>query len=172
MIYLCIVKTNTYLGWDISNNKYFIILSIKCCIQFPLTVTCSVTVMFHLVQTSVSCVAAGVFRCPLVVTMRPIPSVLLDAAVKVTHLNPAAHGAPIHIGDPGLSLRLCLARVHTYTHTQQKHVHVCVFCSALLGIQDLTKPDYGESVEMQTGDIPVFWACGVTAIEAILSCSE
>lgn len=56
------------------------------------------------VQTSVSCVAAGVFRCPLVVTMRPIPSALLDAAVKVTHLNPTAHGAPIHIGDPGLSL--------------------------------------------------------------------
>lgn len=58
------------------------------------------------VQTSVSCVAAGVFRCPLVVTMRPIPSALLDAAVKVTHLNPTAHGAPIHIGDPGLSLSL------------------------------------------------------------------
>uniref|UniRef100_H3BZE1 D-glutamate cyclase n=1 Tax=Tetraodon nigroviridis TaxID=99883 RepID=H3BZE1_TETNG len=91
-------------------------------------------------KTSISCVPAGVFRSPLVVTMRPVPSVLLDAAVKVTHLNPAAHGAPVHIGDP-----------------------------ALLGIQDLTKPDYGESVELQPGDVPVFWACGVTAIDAILS---
>lgn len=56
------------------------------------------------VQTSIPCVAAGIFKCPLVVTMRPIPSVLLDAAVKITHLNPLAHGAPVHIGDPGLTL--------------------------------------------------------------------
>lgn len=47
-----------------------------------------------------------------------------------------------------------------------------VFCSALLGIRDLSKPDYGESVEPHAGDVPVFWACGVTAIEAILSSSE
>lgn len=53
------------------------------------------------VQTAVPCVPAGVFSCPLVVTMRPIPASMLDAAVKVTHLNPQAHGAPVHIGDPG-----------------------------------------------------------------------
>lgn len=52
-------------------------------------------------QTAVPCVPAGAFSCPLVVTMRPIPADLLDAAVEVTHLNPLAHGAPIHIGDPG-----------------------------------------------------------------------
>lgn len=45
-------------------------------------------------------------------------------------------------------------------------------CAALLGIQDLSKPDYGERVELQPGDVPVFWACGVTAIEAILSSSK
>ncbi|XP_029982218.1 D-glutamate cyclase, mitochondrial [Sphaeramia orbicularis] len=91
-------------------------------------------------RTTVPCVQAGVFSCPLVVTMRPVPTDKLDAAVEVTHLNPLAHGAPIHIGDP-----------------------------ALLGIQDLCKPDYGEAVEQQPGDVPVFWACGVTAIEAIRS---
>lgn len=53
------------------------------------------------VQTTVPCVPAGVFRCLLVVTMRPIPAGMLNAAVKITHLNPLAHGAPIHIGDPG-----------------------------------------------------------------------
>nr|XP_046268557.1 D-glutamate cyclase, mitochondrial isoform X2 [Scatophagus argus] len=90
-------------------------------------------------RTSVPCVPVGVFSCPLVVTMRPIPAGMLDSAVKVTHLNPLAHGAPVHIGDP-----------------------------ALLGIQDLSTPDYGEQVELQPGDVPVFWACGVTAIEAIL----
>ncbi|XP_072221631.1 D-glutamate cyclase, mitochondrial isoform X2 [Leuresthes tenuis] len=91
-------------------------------------------------RTTVCCVPAGAFRCPLVVTMRPVPAALLDAAVEVTHLNPLAHGAPVHIGDP-----------------------------ALLGIHDLSRPDYGQQVELQPGDVSVFWACGVTAIEAILS---
>ncbi|XP_071770386.1 D-glutamate cyclase, mitochondrial [Centroberyx gerrardi] len=91
-------------------------------------------------RTSVPCVSVGVFSCPLVVTMRPVPASMLNEAVQITHLNPLAHGAPIHIGDP-----------------------------ALLGIQDLSRPDYGDQVELQPGDVPVFWACGVTAIEAILS---
>ncbi|XP_068195183.1 D-glutamate cyclase, mitochondrial-like [Antennarius striatus] len=91
-------------------------------------------------KTAVPCLPVGVFCCPLVVSMRPIPAGMLDAAVEITHLNPAAHGAPVHIGDP-----------------------------ALLGIQDLSRPDYGDPVEMQPGDVPVFWACGVTAMEALLS---
>lgn len=91
-------------------------------------------------RTAVPCVPAGAFSCPLVVTMRPVPAAMLDAAVEVTHLNPLAHGAPVHIGDP-----------------------------ALLGIQDLSRPDYGDPVELQPGDVTVFWACGVTAIEAIHS---
>lgn len=45
-------------------------------------------------------------------------------------------------------------------------------CAALLGIQDISRPEYGEKVELQPGDVTVFWACGVTAIEAILSSSE
>ncbi|KAK0149330.1 D-glutamate cyclase, mitochondrial [Merluccius polli] len=89
-------------------------------------------------RTAVPCVPAGVFHCPLVVTMRPIPAGMLTTAAQITHLNPQAHGAPIHIGDP-----------------------------ALLGIYDLSKPDYGCPVECHAGDVPVFWACGVTAIEAI-----
>lgn len=91
-------------------------------------------------RTSVPCFPVGVFQCPLVVTMRPIPAEMLDTAVEVTHLNPLAHGAPVHIGDP-----------------------------AFLGIQDLSRPDYGDPVEQQPGDVPTFWACGVTSIEAIRS---
>ncbi|XP_008314793.1 D-glutamate cyclase, mitochondrial-like isoform X3 [Cynoglossus semilaevis] len=91
-------------------------------------------------KSTVPCVPVGVFSCPLVVTMRPIPAALLNVAVEVTHLNPLAHGAPVHIGEP-----------------------------ALLGIPDLSRPDYGDPVELQPGDVPVFWACGVTAIQAILS---
>ncbi|XP_068457716.1 D-glutamate cyclase, mitochondrial isoform X3 [Clinocottus analis] len=91
-------------------------------------------------RTAVPCVPAAGFCCPLVVTMRPVPAAMLDAAVEVTHLNPLAHGAPVHIGDP-----------------------------ALLGIQDLSRPDYGDAVRLQSGDVPVFWACGVTAVEAVIS---
>ncbi|XP_051941692.1 D-glutamate cyclase, mitochondrial isoform X2 [Hippocampus zosterae] len=90
-------------------------------------------------KTAVPCIQAGVFSCPLVVSMRPIPPAMLEAAVQVTSLDPQAHGAPVHIGD-----------------------------GALLGIQDLSRPDYGDQVELQPGDVPVFWACGVTAIEAIV----
>lgn len=57
----------------------------------------------HFVQTAILCVPAGVFSCPLVVTMRPIPAGMLDAVVEETHLNPLAHGAPVHIGDPGIN---------------------------------------------------------------------
>ena len=46
---------------------------------------------------------------------------------------PAVHGAPVHIGDP-----------------------------AVIGIKDVNKPDFGDPVEIRDGEVPVFWACGVT----------
>ncbi|NWR51604.1 GLUCM protein, partial [Regulus satrapa] len=92
-------------------------------------------------KTSVPCYSTSMFHCNLVVTMRPVPESKLGAAVQATSELKEAHGAPIHIGDPGL-----------------------------LGIQDLSKPDYGDPVHLHPGDIPVFWACGVTGIEAIINC--
>lgn len=32
----------------------------------------------------------------------------------------------------------------------------------MIGILDLDKPDFGESSVMKEGEVPVFWACGVT----------
>ena len=32
----------------------------------------------------------------------------------------------------------------------------------LIGIGDLSKPDYGDPVEINADEIAVFWACGVT----------
>ncbi|XP_043119045.1 D-glutamate cyclase, mitochondrial-like isoform X3 [Puntigrus tetrazona] len=92
-------------------------------------------------KTSVACIRAGQFNCPMVVTMRPVPEDKLDAAAQSTHVIPLAHGAPVHIGDP-----------------------------KLLGIQDLSQPDYGDPVKQCTGDVPVFWACGITGVEAVQSC--
>jgi uncharacterized protein YcsI (UPF0317 family) len=84
-------------------------------------------------RTSIECRPAGVFHGPMVVSMRPIRPADLAKAVTATARFPGAHGAPIHIGDP-----------------------------AAIGISDITKPHYGDPQHMEPGDIPVFWACGVT----------
>ncbi|NBP72809.1 MAG: DUF1445 domain-containing protein, partial [Alphaproteobacteria bacterium] len=36
-----------------------------------------------------------------------------------------------------------------------------------LGIRDIHAPEYGEAVSIKEGEVPVFWACGVTPQEAI-----
>ena len=84
-------------------------------------------------RTNRPCSPAGPFRGPLVVTMRPIPPEHIAAAVAVTERYPAVHGGPIHIGDP-----------------------------AALGIADLASPEWGDPPAIEPGDVPVFWACGVT----------
>ncbi len=84
------------------------------------------------------CQRAGRFDGPLVVSMRPVPAGLVDTAATVTARYPAAHGAPVHAGDP-----------------------------AVLGITDLSRPDFGDPVAGQDGDVPVFWACGVTPQAAL-----
>jgi uncharacterized protein YcsI (UPF0317 family) len=71
--------------------------------------------------------------------MRPIPAPLVAKAVTVTAAVPAVHGAPVQVGEPGR-----------------------------LGIADLTKPDFGDPVDLDDGDVPVFWACGVTPQVAIM----
>jgi uncharacterized protein YcsI (UPF0317 family) len=83
--------------------------------------------------TAIACRPAGVFHGPMVVSMRPIPSAQLAKAVTASARFPGAHGAPIHIGDP-----------------------------AAIGIADITRPDWGDAQHFEPGDVPVFWACGVT----------
>lgn len=84
-------------------------------------------------RTNRPCTPAGRFAGPLVVSMRPIPAHLVPKAVTVTHAFPAVHGAPVHIGAP-----------------------------EALGIADLARPDWGDPVPVNPGEVPVFWACGVT----------
>jgi len=84
-------------------------------------------------RTNRACVTVGPFAGPLVVSMRPMPAALVPRATAVTARYPRMHGAPVHAGDP-----------------------------AALGIADLAQPDYGDAVPIQPGEVPVFWACGVT----------
>jgi uncharacterized protein YcsI (UPF0317 family) len=79
------------------------------------------------------CRPAGQVHGPMVVSMRPIPADLVGAVVRLSARMPAVHGAPVHVGDPQ---------------------------SLLVGALD--HPDFGEPVEFADGDVPVFWACGVT----------
>jgi len=89
-------------------------------------------------RTSIATDAAGPFSGPLVVTMRPLRASAVIRAVQVTSRFPTVHGAPVHIGDP-----------------------------SLIGITDLSRPDYGDAVEVLPDEMPVFWACGVTPQAAI-----
>ncbi|MGW4641002.1 putative hydro-lyase [Sphaerisporangium sp. NPDC004334] len=90
-------------------------------------------------RTNRDCRPAGGLSGPMVVSMRPVPAHMVATAVRVTSRYPAVHGAPVHVGDPGA-----------------------------LGVRDLDRPDFGEPVEVRAGEIPVFWACGVTPQAAVM----
>ncbi|XP_020039822.2 D-glutamate cyclase, mitochondrial isoform X1 [Castor canadensis] len=92
-------------------------------------------------KTTVPCATVAEFCCPLVVTMRPIPKDKLERLLQVTCSMAGEQGQPIHIGDP-----------------------------ELLGIKALSKPDYGNCVECQPEDVPVFWPSQLTSLEAVISC--
>ncbi|KAA8995755.1 putative hydro-lyase [Affinibrenneria salicis] len=83
---------------------------------------------------------AGDFAGNMVVSMRPMTPAQAIRAVQVTSRFPDVHGAPVHLGDP-----------------------------ALIGIRDIDTPDFGGRSLINAGEIPVFWACGVTPQEAIRS---
>jgi len=91
-------------------------------------------------RTDRPCRSAGRLSGPLVVSMRPVPASMVPLAVQVTARMPEVHGAPVHVGAP-----------------------------EALGIGDLAKPDFGDPVEMQDGDVPMFWACGVTPQAALMA---
>jgi uncharacterized protein YcsI (UPF0317 family) len=89
--------------------------------------------------TSLETNPAGIFHGPMVVSMWPIHWSHVSRVVQITSRFPAAHGAPVHIGEP-----------------------------SDIGIKDILRPEYGDVVELQEGEVPVFWGCGVTPQEAIL----
>lgn len=93
-------------------------------------------------RTDTPCVPAGRFHGNMVVSMRPIRSKDVARAVKISARFPQVHGAPVHIGHP-----------------------------EAIGIRDLSKPDYGDAVEVMDDEVPVFWACGVTP-QAVVEASR
>jgi len=91
-------------------------------------------------RTNIPCAPAGIFHGPLVVSMRPMTPADAIRAVQVTSRYPAVHGAPVHLGFP-----------------------------EQIGIADLQRPDYGDPVPVHAGEMPVFWACGVTPQSVLMA---
>lgn len=84
-------------------------------------------------RTNIETEPAGVFHGPMVVSMRPMKPSDAIRAVQVTSRFPRVHGAPVHLGLP-----------------------------EQIGIKDIQRPDFGDPVVVKEGELPVFWACGVT----------
>ena len=91
-------------------------------------------------KTNIATVPAGAFRGPMVVSMRPLAPAQAIRAIQVTSRMPAVHGAPVHLGAP-----------------------------EQIGVLDLDKPDFGDAVAIMPGELPVFWACGVTPQAVVMT---
>lgn len=89
-------------------------------------------------RTNIQTVKAGPFRGEIVVSMRSLSITNAIRAIEITSRFPQAHGTPIHFGDP-----------------------------TTIGIKDIHSPDFGDPTEIKEGEVPVFWACGVTPQVAI-----
>ena len=89
-------------------------------------------------RTNIACKPAGKFSGTTVVSMRPMTPKDAIRAVQICTRFPSVHGAPLHFGQP-----------------------------EAIGIQDINTPDYGDAVTIKPGEVPVFWACGVTPQVAI-----
>lgn len=89
--------------------------------------------------TNVACRSAGSMSGNMVMSMRPIPYGQIVRATQISGAIPQVHGAPLHIGDP-----------------------------AAIGIRDVSRPDFGDPVDMYEGETPVFWACGVTPQSVVM----
>ncbi|CAN5738120.1 putative hydro-lyase [soil metagenome] len=83
--------------------------------------------------TGEQCIPSGPFSGPMVVSMRPYRPEEIPVAVAASGRYPTMHGTPVHVGDPDS-----------------------------LGVRDINEPEFGESISIGAGEIPVFWACGVT----------
>ncbi|MFD1745357.1 putative hydro-lyase [Rhizobium helianthi] len=90
--------------------------------------------------TNKPCRPAGRLHGNMVVSMRPIPADRVADAATISGRFPSVHGSPVHVGAP-----------------------------EAIGIADLSKPDFGDAVRIEPGEVPVFWACGVTPQAAVMA---
>lgn len=90
--------------------------------------------------TDIDCMPAGSMGGKMVMSMRPIPHDQVVKAVQISGAIPKVHGTPMHIGDP-----------------------------AAIGVRDIAHPEFGDPVDIREGEVPVFWACGVTPQSIVMN---
>ena len=91
-------------------------------------------------KSDMPCAPVGRFQTDMIVSMRPMTPSQAKTAARVTASFPRVHGAPVHVGD-----------------------------AEAIGITDLSRPDYGDAVTIRADEVPVFWACGVTPMAALMA---
>lgn len=91
-------------------------------------------------RTNIENTQSGPFKGVKVVSMRPYPPDKISEVARITGCYPGAHGGPIHWGDP-------------------KEIGIPV--------EELHTPHWGDPAEIREGELPVFWACGVTPQTAL-----
>ena len=70
--------------------------------------------------------------------MRPFVREHVGIVKEITARFPRVHGAPLHEGP-----------------------------ASALGITDLTRPDFGEPMEILSNEVPLYWGCGLTALTTL-----
>eukprot|EP00210_Caulerpa_lentillifera_P003598 g3433.t1 len=126
-------------------NEDSVAIVTGCSFSFEEALTTAGIAMRHIEEsitvpmfiTNIQTIPSGRFHGPLVVSMRPIPKDLIKTVKDITAMFPESHGAPIHQGNP-----------------------------EEIGIKNIQDPDFGDPVTIKENEIPVFWACGVTAQKA------
>ncbi len=124
----------------------FVVFALGCSFTFEHALQRAGVSLWHISQnktvpmfrTRIQTVPAGPFCGDMVVSMRAVQADKLDLANQISGRYPLAHGTPVHIGDPGE-----------------------------IGIADLNQPDWGDAAPLEDGQVPVFWACGVTPQVAV-----
>jgi uncharacterized protein YcsI (UPF0317 family) len=98
-------------------------------------------------RTTIPLNPAGVFvKGTYVVSMRPYPTKYIMTIRELTApCQIFSHGEPIAWGWEGMKL---------------------------LGIKDIEKPEWGEALSIEKGEIPVFWGCGVTWQNCLLEMGD
>jgi uncharacterized protein YcsI (UPF0317 family) len=89
-------------------------------------------------KTNIELRPVDMFKGSMVVSMRPIKKERVSDACVITSHYPKVHGSPIQVGYPDM-----------------------------IGIKDISKPEYGDCVEIKPDEIPLFWPCGVTTENVI-----
>lgn len=119
----------------------FVAFALGCSFTFEAALIASGIPLWHIdndttvpmFRSNIETVPAGPFRGRMVVSMRAISAGHVGMARDIAARFPLAHGAPVHAGDP-----------------------------AAIGVTDPGAPDWGDPAPIGPGQVPVFWACGVT----------